>query len=126
MISNSVPIGRTEENRLESRPLRADDVPSRIIAHEQRFGRANAEHRQRPLEWRPMRLSPPNVHTKHRGIDLVEQTMTSQLLAPGLGWAPPGRIRDDGCLDARSSQRFQDGHGMRFEPGHREYWLQER
>jgi len=73
-----------------------------------------------------MRFTPPDIHAKHRGIDLVEQAVASQLRAPRAGWTAPGCVRHDGGLDAAAAQRFQKRNGLRIQPRHGEYWLQER
>src|ERR1051326_5591193 len=73
-----------------------------------------------------MRFAPTDVHAKHRGVDLVEQTVASQLRAPRAGWTAPGCVRHDGSLDAAPAQRFQKRNGLRIQPRHSEDWLQKR
>ena len=125
LIGDSVRPGRCKQHRSDSGTLRSHDVPLWIVTHEKCLGWMDAEERQCPFEWRSVRLSPTDVHTKDGGIDPIEQAMTSKFLAPRTGRASPRCVGHDGGFDAGASQRLQDVHRMRIESGCPEDWLQE-
>jgi hypothetical protein len=73
---------RRQEYRLYARLLGTDDIPARIISHEEGFCCPHAKHGQGSLERRAMGLSISHIHTEHGSIDGRKQVVSRKLGAP--------------------------------------------
>src|SRR5262245_1888561 len=103
---------RAEKHRTQTGILRTDDIPSRVVTHEDRVRRRDVYQFQRTMKRSGVWFPPADVSAEHRRVNPLEKPVARQLVPPYARAAAPRRVRNDRCLDPSLPNALQHRQGL--------------